>query len=351
MNAVNELLLSIKADLLDRRRLPLLILLAVALLAAVGYAVLGGGSSSSTPSSSAPGAGASAARGGLAVTPSSGGPSTKAVAETTSGSSAQRKGLAHNPFLPLPGANAGTSSSGSKSGASSSSSSSSSAKGSGKSSSGSSSSSSSSGSSSSGSSSGGSKPSTPAPSKPSQPAKPKPPQVVYHVAVELGGAPAGTPPQSIQMTPYENLKRLQPLPATGEAPLVFAGVAAGGKRALFTLVHEVILHGQATCSPSESQCQAIALAPGQVEELEYMPPGGQPINYRLQVVSITSSKASAASAHRAYAAVSRRGRELLGRNGLAALPGELRYLPSKGVLVLADHPAFGARAHSARHSR
>jgi hypothetical protein len=338
---MNELLLSIKADLLDRRRLPLLILLAVALAGAVGYAVLGGGSSSSTPPSSSPSAGAPPTSGGLAVTQASGGPSSKAVAETTSGSPTQRKGLAHNPFLPLPGANAQVASAGNKS-ASSSASGAGASTGTGKSSSGASS----------GAASGGSKPSTPAPapSTPTKPSKSKSPQVVYHVAVQLGGAPAGTPPQNIQLTPYENLKRLQPLPATGEAPIVFAGVAAGGKRALFTLVHEVILRGQASCSPSETQCEAIALAPGQVEELEYTPPGGQPLVYRLQVVSITSSKASAARARRAFAAVSRRGLRLLRRNGLAALPGKLRYLRDKGVLVLAGHPAFGAHAHTARHS-
>jgi hypothetical protein len=335
---MSELLLSIKADLLDRRRLPLFITLAVALAAALAYAVLGGGSSNTSTPTPSPVAGASAASGGLAVTQVSAGPSGKAVAETTSGTSSQRKGLSHNPFQPLPGANAQAASAGNKSAASSSS-------GAGASKGAGGSSSSSSG------ASGGSKPTTPAPeTKPKTPSKPKPPQPVYHVAVQFGGAPAGTPPQNIQMTPYENLKRLAPLPSTGEAPIVFAGVAAGGKRALFTLVHEVILHGQATCSPSESQCQAIALQPGQTEELEYTPPAGQPLVYRLQVVSIASSKASAASARRAFAAVSRRGRQLLRRNGLAATPG-LRYLQDKGVLVLAGHPAFGARAHSARRSR
>jgi hypothetical protein len=338
---MSELLLSIKADLLDRRRLPLFVTLAVALAAALAYAVLGGGSSPTTPPSPSPGAGASAASGGLAVTQATGGPSGKAVAETTSGASSQRKGRALNPFLPLPGANAQAASAGNKSAASSSASGAGASKGASKSSSSSSSS----------GASGGSKPSTPAPEpKPKAPSKPKPPQPVYHVAVLFGGAPAGTPPQNIQLSPYENLKRLAPLPSSGEAPLVFAGVAAGGKRALFTLVHEVILHGQATCSPSESQCQAIALQAGQTEELEYTPPNGQPLLYRLQVVSITSSKASAASARRAYAAVSRRGRQLLRRNGVAALPG-LRYLQDRGVLVLAGHPAFGARAHTARRSR
>ena len=46
---MTDFLSSLKADLLDRRLLPLVALVAVGLVAAVAYAVLGGGSSAATP--------------------------------------------------------------------------------------------------------------------------------------------------------------------------------------------------------------------------------------------------------------------------------------------------------------
>jgi hypothetical protein len=128
------------------------------------------------------------------------------------------------------------------------------------------------------------------------------------------------------------------------------GVTAGGKSATFTLVGEAILHGEGACLPSASQCQAIDLKQGQVEQLEYLPPNGQTITYELKVVSISSSNASTASARRSYREQSRAGRELLRRTGAPGL-SELHYSPNKGVLVFAGHPAFAARAHIARHHR
>jgi hypothetical protein len=170
------------------------------------------------------------------------------------------------------------------------------------------------------------------------------------VAVLFGVAPAGTPPQSSQLTSYENLKRLTPLPSAKQPLVVFRGVTSGGKSATFTLVGEAILRGNAACLPSASQCQAIELKPGQAEQLEYLSPTSQTITYQLQVVSISSSKASTASAQHAFRRESKVGRELLRRAGLMTLPG-LRYSRKKGVLVFAGHPAFAVRAHGAARRR
>jgi hypothetical protein len=325
---------SVKADLLDRRLLPYLIALGVALAAALAYAVVGGGSSTgaiptATPATAPVPPGGS----GISISPS-GTSGNQPVAETTSGSALQRGrgGPLYNPFAPLPGAKPATvpnakSSSSSKTASSGSSSTSAPPSSHG---------------------AGGTTPTAP---KPSQPTKPTPPARVYHVAVLFGVVPAGTPPQSSQLTPYENLKRLTPLPSAHQPLVVFRGVTSGGKSATFTLVGEAILHGSATCVPSASQCQAIELKPRQAEQLEYLAPSGQTITYQLQVVSISSSKASTASAQRAFRGESKVGRELLRRAGLLTLPG-LRYSRRKGVLVLAGHPAFGVRAHaSARRER
>jgi hypothetical protein len=331
MSSISDFFNSLKDDLLNRRMLPFLLVLGVALVAAVAYAVLGGGGStpaSPVAASSVPGA--SPAVVGVAVSQAPANPD-RPVSETTNGAPKQHEGYARNPFTPLTAAK--TASSGAKSTTVSPASGTSTK--------------SSSGSGTSTSSAGGATP-TPAP-KPTAPAKPRQPERVYHVLALFGLAPVA-PAQSSSLTPYENIKRLTPLPSSQTPLVVFMGVTAGGKSATFTLVGEAILHGDGACLPSASQCQAIDLQPGQVEQLEYLPPNGQTITYELKVVSISSSKASIAAAQRSYRVQSRAGRELLRRAGVPALT-ELHYSANKGVLVFAGHPAFVARAHTARRHR
>ncbi len=335
---MSELFNSLKADLLDRRLLPIMALVAVALLAAVGYAALGGGgSSTATPTAAgSPSPQPSTKAGSIAVIPAATG-AQQPVAETTDGVSHQHGGPSRNPFTPLPGATtASTSASaGNKSAAPSSPSTSASSTPSIP-----------------GKSSGGTSPAPTSPAKPA-PTKPTPakPQVAYQVDVLFGAGPLGTVPPTIQLTPLNDLTRLQPLTsAGGEAPLVFAGVAAAGKSAIFTLVREVILHGPAVCGPSASQCQTVRLSPGQTEELEYIVPGGQSLLYKLQLVSITAVKASAAKAASLFRSESKVGRALLRRDGLSALPG-MRYAQDRGVVVIGGWSALAARAARARAAR
>lgn len=323
---------SLRSDLLDRRFLPVLALLGVALVAALAFAVLGGGSSTTpTPPATGASTGATGPAVAVAITPAPA--ADQAVAETTSG--AHQHSTPRNPFTPLPSSKdkSATASSASKPSSSASSTPNSS-----------SSSSTSSSSPTSSSGSGSSSPSTPP--KPTKP-KPKPAQKVYHVDVLFGAAPVGTPPQSIPLSAFNDLTRLYPLAVDGEAPLVFTGVTVGGASAIFTIVREVFPHGPAVCHPSASQCQAIQLKPGQSEELEYIPTSGQALVYRLELVSITPAKASAAKAASTFHAISHAGRALLRGAGLSALPG-LRYSTRTGVIVLKSHHSFGAHAASRR---
>jgi hypothetical protein len=326
---MTEFLGSLKADLLDRRMRPLLALVGVALLGALGYAVLGGGSSSSAPTATTAPAPVSIGAPGIAISqaPSS---SNQAVAETTSGSAQQRQGPSRDPFAPIPGT-------ASKSASTTPASSTGASKAAG------------SGSTTTSPSASSTSPKTStetAPAATPKPSAPAKPETVYHVAVQFGVIPAGLTAASAQLTPYENLKRQAPLPSAKLPLVVFRGVTAGGKSATFTLVGEAILHGVAKCLPSASQCQAIELKTGQSEELEYLPPTGAAVTYELELASITSTKATASVARRAFRRESKAGRELLRRIGLVALPG-LRYSPAKGVLMSARRPAFTARAHVA----
>jgi hypothetical protein len=334
---------SVKADLLDRRLFPLVALVAVGLVGAVAWVALGGGSSTPSTAAHVASSGPSAPP-GLAVTATT---AEKAVAETTGGVALQHGGNSHNPFAPLASAKkasqTSTSGSSAKAGTSSSS---------GSSASNSSSSSSGSGTSKSGSSgSGGSTPTPTTPSKPSGPSKPQTPATVYHVAVLFGPVTPEASSQASQLTPYENLELLTPLPSSSKPLIVFRGVKSGGKSATFSLVSEAILHGNGTCVPSTSQCQAVELQTGQSEQLQYISEAGQSETYELKVVSIVAAKASSADAKGVLSSESKVGREVLDEDGLTQLP-DLRYSTQAGVLVFAGHPAFGdgGRSHGHQHS-
>jgi hypothetical protein len=309
---------SLKADLLDRRLLPLVVLVVVALVAAIGYVVVGGGSHASTPA------------GPAGVIPA--GPPTgisvseihpeKAVAETTGGGSQRHnKGVAGDPFTPLPEAKEKTTKTVAPNAPASSSSTP--------------------------TSSTGSSPSPSSPSESSPPPNPAPakPKLVYHVAVLFGVPPTpGAPEGEQQLTPYENLKLLSPLPSASAPLIVYRGVTAKGKSATFTIVGEVILNGQAKCLPSEAQCTTIELNPGQGETFEFTTASGQPVVDELKLVSITASNGSSANVESVLRGESKAGRELLKHEGLVELPG-LRYSARQGVLVLAGHAGFSGHAH------
>ncbi len=253
MNAVRNFFSSLKEDLLGKRLLPYLLVLGVALVAAVGYAVLGGGSSAPAPTAvtaSVP-AGASAAVGDVTVSQAPANPN-EPISETTEGTSKQHHGVAHDPFTPLPEPKqAAAPSTPSSTSSSSSASTTPSA-----------------GSTPSAPSSGGTTPTTP---KETTPAKPKV-YVHFHVTAQLGVVPVvaeGAPAQPAQLKTYKDMALDEPLPDKANPQLVFLGVVLRtGKEALFGLTGAAILHGSGSCQPSATQCQAIDLQVGQSETLE-----------------------------------------------------------------------------------
>jgi hypothetical protein len=275
---MTEFLRSIKSDLLSRRMLPLLVVLGVALVVAVGYAFTGG-SSSSAPKASAsvPAAGAGAPAGASGSVPVSVAPANpeQAVSETPGGVRYQSQDPARDPFVPLPTPKAAASTSSSKSSSSSS----------GKSSSGG-------GSSNTGKGSGGNSAPAPTPAKPSEPAKPQNP---YTVAI-LFGIPSSTPGQPATLVPYSSLSLGQPLPSKQDARIVFERVTSDGKGAIFKLVVPPILHGTGICLPSPSECQTIDLEKDRYEVLEYVEANGTSVAYEVGVVSITKNSGGASTA-------------------------------------------------------
>ena len=166
-------------------------------------------------------------------------------------------------------------------------------------------------------------------------AQPVKPQKLYSVTAAFGAAPPGPLQPGMKLARHANLERQQVLPSSKQPLVVFRGVRAGGKSAIFTLVGEALLRGAAACVPGPSQCQAISLKQGQTEELEFLKPDGTAVTYQLKLLSVARVKASAAAARR-LSGTSKAGDLVLSRNGLGPLPG-LRYSPRQGVLVPAGN--------------
>jgi hypothetical protein len=325
---MSDFFTTLRADLTDRRLLPIVALVAVCLVAALAYAVLGGSSGAAAPSaSSAPVATPSS---GIAVTGATPG---NAVAETTDGFKEQTSGTARNPFAALPGAATATKAAAATGTAPTTSSPSSSG---------------SEGTSTS-PSSGGASPETGGSGKsPSGETKKKSnkAKTVYDVAIEFGTLPPGITPETAQLTPFTKLKLQTPLPSAELPLLIFRGVTAKGKSATFSVVGEAILSGTGSCLPSSTQCEAVDVKPGATEQLSYLAPDGQTTIFELRVLTIVAKKTKAKAAKASAWAESKAGRELLRESGLVTLPF-LRYSSQPGVLVFAPHKAHAARAHIA----
>lgn len=325
---MNELLQSIKADLLARHMLPLLAAGALALVGALAYVGLAGGGGGSMPPAPAPSAPASS---GLPVSIAPPNTTAAAAAETPAGIQYQTQGPTRDPFSSPAGSSSsggGTVGAATTASTSTATSNSTSAGASAK------------GSTPSGSAGGGGGSSSKAGSGPSSPPKSSPPpapgpspkksapapapkpEIVpfYDVSALFGPGPAN-PGEPATLTPYEDMKRFEPLPSARGARIVFAGVVSkdGKQRAVFGLVTPPILRGQASCYPSATHCQWIELGTGKSEELEYVDSNGRAVAFELKVVKIVKrSSPRGASAAKALQA-SMVGRRALIQAGLSPL--------------------------------
>jgi len=313
MNGVNDFLRAVRADLIERRLWLALVLLGVALVAAVFLIDRG----STAPSVVTPTPAGAAASLGLDEGPalSQLPPNTnEAIAETTNGTLYQSQGGAHDPFsaliqpgivaAPKPTTTSGGSSSGSTGGTSG------------------------------GGSTGGgtsvptpSTPVTPPSSNPPAPSTPPTKKTTTNKKVNAEfrfglvtpstgatgasgatgttgatgasgttgatGASGSTVPLS-DLQDFDQPETNTQLPDANDSILKFVGIKNG--EADFDVTQEVIISGQATCLPDDTNCEEIALSPGQTETLEYASPTDGVETFELAVVSVNGNTASAASA-------------------------------------------------------
>jgi hypothetical protein len=178
-------------------------------------------------------------------------------------------------------------------------------------------------------------PSTPAPSSgssapaPSRPATPHRRYVVASLQVRFGpiGSTGGR----------RNLDRLSPLPGGGSPAVIYLGLLGDRKTAVFLVSSDVRAEGDGRCMPSPRNCQTLRMRAGDTEFFDQSTSHG--VNqFQLDVVTVPHRQVSSArAAQKMKARVSRRGQRIERHSrafrARAAVSHVLRYDKRAGVLV------------------
>jgi len=145
---------------------------------------------------------------------------------------------------------------------------------------------------------------------------------MQELTVRFGDATADT----LERT---SLERLQPLPSAQDPVLIYLGVLADGKTAVFLLDHGVSAVGDGDCRPSPEECETMRLRAGETEFLDVTDETGAVAQYQLDLVKI--HRMSTTSATRAQAS-SKAGRRLLEARVSADGPTGYRWDAAAGTL-------------------
>ena len=152
----------------------------------------------------------------------------------------------------------------------------------------------------------------------------------YRIDVRLGPARDGDAPKAI-----DDLPRLAALPSSDDPLLVFLGVLAGGRTAVFLISPAVTPSPRDACRPAPESCQTIELSKGARVRLDVAAQDGAPgRQYQLKLVRIARRKASGGSTRRStFGAQLLRNRLVRGSDVAGARA--YRFLPDDGVVVRA----------------
>lgn len=90
----------------------------------------------------------------------------------------------------------------------------------------------------------------------------------------------------IDQTKSETVKPAEFMPSENNPVLLFLGADESGKNALFLVSSEATSRGDGTCTPSESNCQIVKLAKGDVQFFEVALSAETVITYELELTDI-----------------------------------------------------------------
>ena len=156
---------------------------------------------------------------------------------------------------------------------------------------------------------------------------------IYSVSIKFGKENARV---------HDNIARLTALPSAGNPQVMFFGVMAGGRKAVFGLGDGVQHAGPGLCRPSRSSCSGIVLSAGQSEAVAWASDTGRMEQAILHVEKITSTVThSRAEALKAYQRVSPAGICDL------SLAQPVSYDPDTGTVQSFPKDACKAQASSA----
>jgi hypothetical protein len=131
-----------------------------------------------------------------------------------------------------------------------------------------------------------------------------------------------------------NLARLKPLPSADNPIAVYLGISRDGKSAVFLLDDTVTAQGDGTCEPSPVSCETIHLREGDTEFLDVAGTDGATgpaAQYELDLVKIRRG-ATTSAAKAAHAKVSPAGRSILRARQADTGPLRYRYDVESGTL-------------------
>ena len=131
-----------------------------------------------------------------------------------------------------------------------------------------------------------------------------------------------------------NLPRLKALPSARDALLVYLGPGKGGKSAVFMVDASLEPQGDGTCNPSPANCETIELREGETEFFDVLGETGEvTAQYQLDLLDIKrSTTANAAKAKQARAKASKAGRSAVRAHQSASGPLRYRYDTTSGTV-------------------
>jgi hypothetical protein len=172
--------------------------------------------------------------------------------------------------------------------------------------------------------------------------KPKVDLDVYRATLRFGEPGA--------MRTISDIARLTPLPSADDPFFVFVGVKEDGETLVFLVSSDAKATGDGKCKPSTDNCETIELKAGDTEFFDLMTATGLK-QYQMDVVSVSSKKASsAAAARKAHARQSKAGAALLKAASKNSKDpkriGRYRWNPRRGVLDVIPRKQLKAKVAS-----
>jgi hypothetical protein len=174
-------------------------------------------------------------------------------------------------------------------------------------------------------------PSTPPYVPPTTPKAPASPSD-YRVTLRVG--------QAGNLQVHKDVERLTPLPSTVDPFMVFMGVTDNGKTAVFLLSSDAKATGDGTCKPSPASCQTVEMKAQDVEffDVDTSGTGSDPVQYELdltRIIKTASSGSSSSSGSGSSTAALHTGQQVVDRSRAAGSPAlsGYSYDPHTGALV------------------